>query len=813
MEGRTNFKNYIFKRVNFYREFVPESIQSSQPQHPGSDYKTDEDFSDGTVSVIGEEDSFEFDQINYNSEANSPGDDHMDGREVGSGGGGLENFFNNCYLNSAIQILFGFKETRSEILRRVGEGDGLLESLALLFGSMTKQRTSNPIGVKYQLEKHYQDYYGSRQHDFYETFQKIIDVCDQESTSDPSSNGQSFIKSIFSFVMMEAHECQSCKKKTARNIPVLAGIPVHFDFESWELQSLLRKATNLSEYRDEKICGSCSLRGASYSSALITVPKILVIHLCRFHGNGQKDDRSIRIQKNIELDSENSKATYDLQAVVLHEGSTDGGHYYACVKSLEDGQWRKFDDQFITQIPDADFSGPSPYVLFYRNISEIEKIPLSAQEQLHEQEPSQQQGQDEKMENSAGQFAAPQVENVAAEDPNSKQDEEPDEIQIYLLRFADKDSEPLEVNCSSFDSIETILEATGEEAYNGYSLYLVSKEEGSSSAAAAVAKIPRVLKRSEKIGQAREIVAYKGEIEMKFINIETNKESEETLLLQTEIDRIESLETDGILEKSLDEIDLFVCSKNESGQTSFSPLDLGSSNQLLTIQCYPDGIIYWKEKKVVKTVVESLDEPHSLLEISGFDIGTGFVGQIRGMIAEKTGQSKESIMLGLRTAKQGESSFVYFLSWKYDALALNQFSIDGDSLPQEEPRIVFKTIESNSMSVIEMSSSKGKAIKSHIFATISFKNDVPMNSIQFKVHGTKWFVPVFEDQVDSASAKVIIEEFKRICSSVAEETLFKYIWKIRKDESNSKFMVTTLTYFEKKMSNLAEILVEIAKKN
>ncbi|KAK6187315.1 hypothetical protein SNE40_005373 [Patella caerulea] len=41
---------------------------------------------------------------------------------------------------------------------------------------------------------------------------------------------------------------------------------------------------------------------------------------------------------------------YDLFSVMIHSGSAAGGHYYAYIKSFEDGQWYSFNDQQVSRI-------------------------------------------------------------------------------------------------------------------------------------------------------------------------------------------------------------------------------------------------------------------------------------------------------------------------------------------------------------------------------------------------------------------------------------------------------------------------------
>ncbi|XP_051579628.1 ubiquitin carboxyl-terminal hydrolase 47-like isoform X1 [Myxocyprinus asiaticus] len=49
-----------------------------------------------------------------------------------------------------------------------------------------------------------------------------------------------------------------------------------------------------------------------------------------------------------------SSLTFELFSVMVHSGSAAGGHYYACIKSFNDGQWCSFNDQHVSKITQDD---------------------------------------------------------------------------------------------------------------------------------------------------------------------------------------------------------------------------------------------------------------------------------------------------------------------------------------------------------------------------------------------------------------------------------------------------------------------------
>lgn len=64
---------------------------------------------------------------------------------------------------------------------------------------------------------------------------------------------------------------------------------------------------------------------------------------------------------------------YDLFAVSNHFGGLGGGHYTACCKLNEDGEWYYFDDASTYPVRKGTVVSEAAYVLFYRRRSEAQQ--------------------------------------------------------------------------------------------------------------------------------------------------------------------------------------------------------------------------------------------------------------------------------------------------------------------------------------------------------------------------------------------------------------------------------------------------------
>ncbi len=72
---------------------------------------------------------------------------------------------------------------------------------------------------------------------------------------------------------------------------------------------------------------------------------------------------------------------YELYSVLVHSGSAMGGHYYAYIKSFEDGKWYNFNDSDVRQMDAEDIknvfgdknTSATAYMLKYRHYNPATK--------------------------------------------------------------------------------------------------------------------------------------------------------------------------------------------------------------------------------------------------------------------------------------------------------------------------------------------------------------------------------------------------------------------------------------------------------
>ena len=86
----------------------------------------------------------------------------------------------------------------------------------------------------------------------------------------------------------------------------------------------------------------------------------------------QKQERKELINKYLQ----DGPLVYELYSILIHSGGAYGGHYYAYIKSFEDGKWYNFNDTTVTKIDQDDIPGKAfgggksanAYMLIYRQV-------------------------------------------------------------------------------------------------------------------------------------------------------------------------------------------------------------------------------------------------------------------------------------------------------------------------------------------------------------------------------------------------------------------------------------------------------------
>ncbi|WAR06828.1 UBP47-like protein [Mya arenaria] len=275
---------------------------------------------------------------------------------------GLVNQAMTCYLNSLLQTLYMTPEFRNAIYR-------------FHFDSDAGQKS-----IPYQLQRLFLLLQTSKK--------RAVETTDLTKSFgwDSSEVWQQHDVQELCRVMFDALECgnESARKDTFLDIPLVIrpfGSTVTYKSISESLDAFVQPET--LEGRDQYFCEKMSFPEILNLNYLIdelnTQQNVSVsgdkdcshiqtdtVHLQQ--NNDDAIDEGIEIEPSGSGTEETSSGDellndedvkhsnvkgpyiYELFSIMIHSGSAAGGHYYAYIKCLTDGQWYSFNDQHVSQI-------------------------------------------------------------------------------------------------------------------------------------------------------------------------------------------------------------------------------------------------------------------------------------------------------------------------------------------------------------------------------------------------------------------------------------------------------------------------------
>ena len=315
---------------------------------------------------------------------------------------GIKKFGCTCYVNSVIQVLFSVKNFRSTILS--SQISFLVSTnLGYIFGKLKYSILSSVR--THAFIRNFLDYEDNpinpfEQMDAEEFLIRLFDKLEDEQGKN--------VQTEFAGTQTRRIICKQCKSLSDRQENMLTlGLEVSNNKNIDDCFKKLFQPEELSG--DNKYnCEYCkSKQDATKTLIIKTLPNYLFITLKIFqysHEEGQMVliDNKCEVDKEIKLKSDqNEPIDYVLQAIILHIGNSQAGHYIAFIRKKNN--WIRLNDEVIDYIPESLFNinnlenhvdhklenaRLSPYILLYkrknmmknsfdftyRNFANLEKI-------------------------------------------------------------------------------------------------------------------------------------------------------------------------------------------------------------------------------------------------------------------------------------------------------------------------------------------------------------------------------------------------------------------------------------------------------
>jgi len=274
---------------------------------------------------------------------------------------GFNNIGNTCYLNAGLQMIIHNKDLCNLIINNEkinSDFENISNFIKQYYNN--QQGTLTPDYIKNLVSKNNKEFIGMNQNDSFEFILYFLDyIFDILKVND-----------IYTVTTKISIKCKlmSCLK-----------INVHHEKNNFLLLDINNNTNNLDEcYRYYKsieklcddnsyFCEKCnSKRIASKRTEISKWSKHLIIVLKRFNYHG----RSQKINKEIEVPIE-WRHKYILKGIVVHSGSTFGGHYIYI--GNHNNKWFIFNDDHVREITEHQLNSykNNGYIYYYENCSII----------------------------------------------------------------------------------------------------------------------------------------------------------------------------------------------------------------------------------------------------------------------------------------------------------------------------------------------------------------------------------------------------------------------------------------------------------
>ena len=302
---------------------------------------------------------------------------------------GLKNLGCTCYMNSLMQTFYNIIPLRESFLRLKIEqknNNSLYEVQKLFFSlKFCKQKFYTPSSFVDNYDNEKLNIH--QQMDIDEFFSNLIDKLENRLKSTENEN---IIKYFFQGRLNDVLTFQEGCSHHRTNYSSFYSIQLQIRNKKSLYESLDTLTEGELMNEDNCIfCPQCDKKmPAVKSQNFKTLPRMLIFVLKRFEFDFNtmrriklNDYYEFPIELNMNkytseylnnIETKNNNI-YKLKSIVIHQGSSDGGHYYAFIRDSVSQDWHQFNDTNVTDfdakdIPKEAFGGnvnKNAYLLFY----------------------------------------------------------------------------------------------------------------------------------------------------------------------------------------------------------------------------------------------------------------------------------------------------------------------------------------------------------------------------------------------------------------------------------------------------------------
>tara|TARA_Y100000590_G_scaffold459607_1_gene617118 strand:+ start:354 stop:1304 length:951 start_codon:yes stop_codon:yes gene_type:complete len=168
--------------------------------------------------------------------------------------------------------------------------------------------------------------------------------------------------------------CDNCDYSTTNHEP-MSNITLTIDLKYESIYDCLNEYTRHSrlDNNNKWKCDNCNEYVLPYKKNIFFNLSPLLIFSLKLFRNGRKLNGHISFPEKLDMKEyviaiNNQTYNYELSGICIHNGTLNGGHYYAMCKNYQDKNWYIFNDTNVQLTTIDHVLKESPYCLFYRKI-------------------------------------------------------------------------------------------------------------------------------------------------------------------------------------------------------------------------------------------------------------------------------------------------------------------------------------------------------------------------------------------------------------------------------------------------------------
>ena len=335
--------------------------------------------------------------------------------EINAGNKGLINLGNTCYMNSILQclshlLIFHPKNENFYEQYKDKTEDTLiyhwLQFLRKIWDNSNREVVS-PINLlkcfKNKCDENDLYFEGFNQNDVDEFLTLFLDLLHRDikkrvkinlkskNNKDEASklvikgyetwkrffeNDYSYIVENFYSQLSSLTVCPNCYYFTSNHDPIQVLSLELIDKPSLSIYDCLDNYTS-KKVLDEKnlwTCDKCKNQVQPHQKTVLFKTSDILIILLKKYNIRNKIDKFVKYPMILDLSEynrnygTNKTNKYKLSGFCIHQGSLNGGHYYAVCNNIFDKKWYEYNDSQVNNIDNELILNYKPYLFFYRRV-------------------------------------------------------------------------------------------------------------------------------------------------------------------------------------------------------------------------------------------------------------------------------------------------------------------------------------------------------------------------------------------------------------------------------------------------------------